>query len=212
MKLYSYYRSSCSYRVRIALNLKGLDYEYLPVNIVQGEQKGDAYLAHNPQGLVPALQLDGGDIIGQSTAILEWLEENHPAPALLPGDSLQRARVRALTQSIACDIQPLNNIAILNYLKRDLGASDAAVNDWYTAWIRRGFDAVEHTLASSSGDFCFGDQPGLADCYLVPQVYNADRFGIDTQDYRHIRRIYDHCLTLAAFARAAPEAQPDAAS
>ncbi len=212
MKLYSYYRSSCSYRVRIALSLKGLDYDYVAVNILQGEQKGGSYFADNPQGLVPALQLDSGEIIAQSTAILEWLEETHPAPALLPADSVQRAQVRALVQNIACDIQPLNNIAILNYLKQDLGQAEAAVNAWYTTWIRRGFDPIEQTLARSGGPFCFGDTPGMADCYLVPQVYNADRFGIDTADYPHIRRVYDHCRALDAFARAAPEVQPDAVS
>ena len=210
MKLYSYFRSSAAYRVRIGLNLKRLAYDYVPVNLLRAEQKSAGYLSRNPQGLVPALETDDGALIAQSMAILEWLEETHPTPALLPKNPVQRARVRSMALNIACDIHPLNNIAILNYLKRELAADDAQVSAWYGVWVRRGFDAVEKTLAETAGDFCFGDTPTLADCCLIPQVFNADRFEVPTSDYPHIRRIHDHCLTLDAFADAAPARQPDA--
>ena len=210
MKLYSYYRSSAAYRVRIALNLKGLSYDYLPVNLLQGEQKAAAYMARNPQGLVPALELDGGELLAQSVAILEWLEESHPQPALLPVDLLQRARVRSLVNNITCDIHPLNNLSVMNYLRQNLGADDAAIHQWYCAWVDRGFSAIERNLAETMGDCCFGDQPTLADVCLVPQVYNANRFKVPMGGYPHIRRIADHCNSLDAFARAAPEVQPDA--
>lgn len=210
MKLYSYFRSTAAYRVRIALNLKGLAYDYVPVNLLRAEQKSEGYLSRNPQGLVPALETERGDIIAQSMAILEWLEETHPEPALLPDDPVQRARVRSIASNIACDIHPLNNIAILNYLRSELHAGDSEIHAWYCAWVRRGFDAIEQTLDGTSGTFCFGDTPTLADCCLVPQVFNADRFDVATDDYPHIRRINDHCLTLEAFADAAPARQPDA--
>ncbi len=210
MKLYSYYRSSAAYRVRIALNLKGLDYDYVAVQMLEKEQKGSAYLGRNPQGLIPALELESGEILAQTTAIIEWLEESYPTPALLPQDGLARARIRSLAQNIACDIHPLNNIAILNYLKDELAADEAAVHAWYTTWIQRGFDAVEKTVSEYGGDFCFGQSPTMADCYLVPQVFNADRFNIETSQYPCIRRIYEHCCSQEAFARAAPAVQPDA--
>ena len=210
MKLYSYYRSSAAYRVRIALNLKGLPYEYVPVNLLLGEQKSDAYLTHNPQGLVPALELDQGELLAQSVAILEWLEETCPPPALLPSDPLQRARVRSLVNSITCDIHPLNNISILNYLRAELGAGDDDIQRWYCQWVERGFSAIERSLARTMGDCCFGDQPTLADVCLIPQVYNAYRFKVPMENYPNIRQVNQHCNSLAAFERAAPEAQPDA--
>ena len=209
MKLYSYYRSSAAYRVRIALNLKGLPYDYVPVNLLANEQKSDPYMARNPQGLVPALELEDGEIIAQSVAILEWLEETCPSPALLPGDPLLRARVRSLVNSIACDIHPLNNSSVLAYLRTHLGAGAEEVQHWYCNWVDRGFSAIERHLAQTMGDCCFGDSPTLADVCLVPQVYNARRFAVPMEQYPNIRKVDQHCCSLEAFARAAPEAQPD---
>jgi maleylpyruvate isomerase len=210
MKLYSYHRSSAAYRVRIALNLKGLDYDYVPVNLLQGEQRGDAYLARNPLGLVPALESDDGDLLTQSVAILEWLEETCPEPALLPVDPLQRARVRAVVNTIACDIHPLNNLAVLKHLRNDLQATEEQVSQWYCTWVQRGFGAIEQTLAANPDAFCCGDQPTLADVCLVPQVFNANRFEVPMTAYPNIRRVTHTCNALAAFARAAPSEQPDA--
>jgi maleylacetoacetate isomerase len=209
MKLYSYFRSSAAYRVRIALNLKGLDYDYLPVNLLKQEQKGDAYLARNPQGLVPALELPGGEILAQSVAILEWLEESHPQPPLLPQDPLARARVRAMVGTIACDIHPLCNVSVIGYLKEQYGASQEAVIHWFTTWMHRGFSACEQVLAANDSRYSFGDQPCMADLFLVPQVYNARRFDIPLQDFPHLLRVVDACNALPAFADAAPEQQPD---
>jgi len=210
MKLYSYYRSSAAYRVRIALNLKGLSWDYAPINLLQGEQQGADYLTLNPQGLVPSLQTDSGELLAQSVAILEWLEETHPQPALLPADALQRARVRALVNSIACDVHPLNNMSVTNYLRREIHATEEQVHGWYCNWVDRGFRAIEKVLAQQQRLFCFGDQPGLADVCLVPQVYNADRFKVPMEAYPNIRRVVQQCNTLEAFAAAAPERQPDA--
>ncbi len=210
MKLYSYFRSSAAYRVRIALNLKGLDYQYLPVNLLESEQKSPAYLARNPQGLVPALETDDGNLLSQSVAILEWLEETHPDPALLPEDPLERARVRSMVNSIACDIHPLNNLSVLNHLRNRLGAQEAEVQAWYCTWVERGFDAIEQTLKQNRTPCCFGEHPTLADVCLVPQVFNARRFSVPMQRYRHILRVADHCGSLPAFMRAHPNAQPDA--
>ena len=210
MKLYSYYRSSAAYRIRIALNLKGLPYDYVPVNLLTREQKSEAYLARNPQGLVPALELDGGEILSQSIAILEWLEETSPPPALLPQDPLLRARVRSLVNNIACDVHPLNNISVLGYLKDHMGAGEEAIQAWYRNWVDRGFKAIELSLARTMGDCCFGDRPTLADVCLIPQVYNAYRFKVPMEDYPNIRQVNQHCNSLEAFARAAPEAQQDA--
>ena len=210
MKLYSYYRSSAAYRIRIALNLKGLPYDYVPVNLLTREQKSEAYLARNPQGLVPALELDGGEILSQSIAILEWLEETSPPPALLPQDPLLRARVRSLVNNIACDVHPLNNISVLGYLKDHMGAGEEAIQAWYRNWVDRGFKAIELSLARTMGDCCFGDRPTLADVCLIPQVYNAYRFKVPMEDYPNIRQVNQHCNSLEAFERAAPEAQPDA--
>ena len=210
--LYGYFRSSAAYRVRIALNLKGLDYDQIPVNLVKGEQRGDDHLMRNPQGLVPSLVLDDSSVINQSLAICEYLDEVHPEPALLPINALERARVRALAQSVACEIHPLNNLRILKYLVREMGADEAAKLAWYHHWIAEGFTALEATLsnAPSSGDFCHGDTPTLADICLIPQVYNAERFECDLSAYPTIQRIAANCRSLPAFEKAAPEVQPDA--
>lgn len=210
--LYGYFRSSAAYRVRIALNLKGLAHDQAPVNLVKGEQRGEEYLARNPQGLVPALITDDGVRLTQSLAICEYLDERYPDPALLPADAAGRARVRALAQSVACEIHPLNNLRVLKYLTGELGLDETAKMTWYRHWIAEGFAALEAQLSreAGSGDFCHGDTPGLADLCLVPQVFNAERFECDLATYPRIRRIVANCRALDAFARAAPEAQPDA--
>ena len=213
MKLHTYFRSSAAYRVRIALHLKGLDYEAVPVHLVRGggEHRQPAYLGLNPAGLVPALE-DAGQVLTQSLAIVEYLEETHPQPALLPAAALDRARVRAIAQAIACDIHPVNNLRVLQYLTRELGASEEQKNAWYRHWIGVGLQAVEAMLAGDArtGAFCHGDTPGLADCCLVPQVFNARRFGCELSAMPTVLRIADRCAGLEAFRRAAPEAQPDA--
>ncbi len=212
MKLYTYFRSSAAYRVRIALNLKGLPYEAVPVHLVKGggEQLKDDYRAVNPSALVPSLQ-DEGATITQSMAILEYLEETHPAVPLLPSAPLERARVRELAQIVACDIHPVNNLRILRYLVRTLKISDDAKNEWYRHWVQEGFAALEAHLARdpAPGRFCHGDTPTLADCFLVPQVYNAQRFDIDFAPYPNIARINAACAELPAFAAAHPAQQPD---
>lgn len=210
MLLYSYYRSSAAYRVRIALELKGLAYDYVAVNLLRAQQKSGDYLARNPQGLVPALETDEGALIAQSVAIMEWLEETYPTPALLPRDPLQKARVRSMVNSIACDVHPLNNMSVTNYLQNPLGVSPERVGQWYARWVDRGFEAIEIALAVSGGLCCFGDEPTLADACLIPQVYNALRFEVDVAGYPNIMRVWEHCNTLDAFARAHPDAQPDA--
>ena len=213
MKLYGYFRSSAAYRVRIALNLKGLDYETESVHLVKdgGQQFSDAYRALNPTALVPTL-VDGEAAIGQSMAILEYLEETHPQPALLPADAAGRARVRAIAQTIACDVHPLNNLRVLKYLKHDLGISEDAKNQWYKHWISVGLTSIEALLAGNpaTGKFCHGDQPTLADIVLVPQVFNARRFDCDLSAMPTITRIVDACSSLDAFVRAEPARQPDA--
>jgi maleylacetoacetate isomerase len=210
VKLYSYFRSSAAYRVRIALNLKGLAYDYLPVNLLEKEQKSEEYLAHNPQGLVPALTTDNGEIIAQSVAILEWLEETQPQPALLPTDPLARARVRSLVNNITCDVHPLCNISVTNYLRSTHEVDRDGIIAWYCTWMHRGFNAVETAITASNSTFSLGDTPSFADICLVPQVYNADRFSIPMEAFPNIRRVIDNCKALSAFAEAAPEAQPDA--
>ncbi|WP_287496213.1 maleylacetoacetate isomerase [Pandoraea sp. CB10b_02] len=211
--LYSYFRSSAAYRVRIALNLKGIDYDTVPVHLVRdgGEQLKPAYRALNVNGLVPTY-VDGDVNIHQSLAIIEYLEETHPTPALLPADPAARAHVRALALDIAADIHPIDNLRVLRYLKHDLGVSEEQKNAWYVHWIVEGFKALEARLAarSSQGGFMFGDTPTLADCCLVPQVYNANRFKVDMTPFPRIAAVNAHCLTLDAFRRATPEAQPDA--
>ncbi|HAA44056.1 MAG: maleylacetoacetate isomerase [Halomonas sp. 54_146] len=210
--LYGYFRSSAAYRVRIALNLKGLDYDQVPVNLVKGEQQGADQRVRNPQGLVPSLMLDDSSVVNQSLAICEYLDEVHPEPALLPVNPLARAQVRALAQLIACEIHPLNNLRVLKYLVGELGADETAKLAWYRHWITEGFTALEATLSSgsSTGNFCHGDTPTLADICLVPQVYNAERFECDLSAYPTLQRIAAHCRSLPAFEKAAPEAQPDA--
>lgn len=212
MQLYSYFRSSAAYRVRIALNLKGLSYEYLGVHLLKngGEQLSDSYRALNPTALVPTL-VDGEVSLGQSMAIVEYLDETHPAPALLPADPVGRARVRAIAQTIACDTHPLNNLRVLKYLKRELNIDDEARDTWYRHWVDQGLSAVEAMLANSpaTGAYCHGDTPGLADLCLVPQVYNARRLKCDLSAMPNIVRIDAACRALQAFDLAAPDKQPD---
>jgi maleylacetoacetate isomerase len=213
LRLYSYWRSSASWRVRIALELKGLPYDYVAVHLVRdgGEQHGSNYRAVNPQGRVPTLEY-GGVRITQSLAIIEWLEETHPEPALLPSDAAGRARVRSLAQIIASDIQPLQNLAVTQYLAGPMAMPEASVRQWLLEWIGRGMSALESRLAHDrdTGRYCHGDLPGMADACLVPQCYSAARFGADPGDYPTIARIHAACLELPAFARAAPDRQPDA--
>lgn len=208
MKLFGYYRSTAAYRVRIALNYKELQYGHVGINLLQGEQHCAAYLALNPQGLVPILQMSDGTQIAQSTAILEWLEEVYPNPALYPDDSLARAAVRALTNTIACDIHPLNNLRVLKYLVDDLNADEAQKIKWYQHWIALGFASIEGQLTGTS--YCLGDDVSMADIYLIPQVYNALRFNQDMTDFPKIMSIYRNCNEIQAFKDAAPESQPDA--
>jgi maleylacetoacetate isomerase/maleylpyruvate isomerase len=208
MKLYTYFRSSAAYRVRIALNLKGVAYEALPVNLLKGEHREKAYRTVNPHGRVPALDL-GDTVLVQSPAILEYLEEVYPEPPLLPGDPVQRARIRAVASLVGCDIHPLNNLAVLSYIKRQLGHDQAAVDEWYAHWIRQGFAAVETMI--EPGPFAFGPQPSLADIYLVPQIFNARRFNVPLEAYPNIVAVEAACATQTAFLDAAPSRQPDAA-
>lgn len=207
MKLYSYFRSSAAYRVRIALNLKQLDHEILPVNLLKSEQQDKAYLDKNPQGLLPALETEQG-ILTQSLAIIEWLEEMYPQVKLLGDDPWQRAQIRALSHSIAMDIHPVNNLRVLKYLSNTLKVTDEQKTTWYQDWIRTGFDALEKQLGNHT--YCAGEQPSLADICLVPQVFNALRFKVDMSAYPKIMAIYEQCNTLKAFVDAAPEQQIDA--
>ena len=213
LTLYTYFRSSAAYRVRIALALKGLPYEAVPVHLVRGggEQLMPAYRAVNPAALVPALQ-DDDAVLTQSMAILEYLEEAYPKPALLPTGALDRARVRALAMTVACDIHPLGNLRVLNYLTDTLGASDEARKAWAAHWIALGLGAFEQLLArgAATGVLCHGDAPGMADCCLVPQVFNARRFGVDLEQFPQVKRIAEHCDTLVAFQFAHPARQADA--
>ncbi len=211
MKLYNFFRSGTSHRLRIALNLKGLDAQYVPVDLRTEEHLRDAFRAVNPQMLVPALEADGRVLI-QSPAIIEWLEETHPAPALLPAAADDRARVRALAAIVGCDIHPVNNRRILEYLRAEFGADAAAINAWCGRWINAGFEAYEQLLAgdSSRGRFSFGDSPTMADVYLVPQIESSRRFKVDLSPYPLIRAVDEACGQLDAFRRAAPAVQPDA--
>jgi maleylpyruvate isomerase len=212
MKLYDYFRSSAAYRVRIALNLKGLGAERSFVHLRKGVQRSAEYLERYPQGLVPALVLDDGELLTQSLAIIEYLDETYPQPALLPADPVARARVRSLALSIACEIHPLNNLRVLNYLVGTLGVSNEQKDGWYRYWIDVGFEALEKRLAREreTGRCCHGDTPTLADICLVPQVANARRFAIDLSPYPTLMRIDAACCALPAFAQAAPARQPDA--
>lgn len=206
MELFTYYRSTSSYRVRIALALKGLDYQALPVNLLKGEQRGAQYLALNPQGRVPALRTDGGELLVQSPAIIEYLEEVYPQPALLPASAEARAKVRGVAAIIGCDIHPLHNVSVLNQL-RQLGHDDAQVNPWIAHWIGQGLAAVEQLIGDRG--FCFGDEPGLADVYLIPQLYAAERFNVDLSGYPRIARVAALAQAHPAFAKAHPSCQPD---
>ncbi|SAL57876.1 maleylacetoacetate isomerase [Caballeronia arvi] len=213
MKLYSYFRSSAAYRVRIALNLKGLDYEYAPIHLLRdgGEQLKPAYRAVNPDGIVPAL-VDGDDVLTQSLAIIEYLEETHPEPALLPKSPSDRAFVRSVAMQVACEIHPLDNLRVLKYLKHTVKVPDETKDAWYRHWVETGFESLEKRLAADKrvGALTFGDTPTVADLCIVPQVFNARRFGIDVSRFPTIERIADHADQLDAFRRAAPAEQPDA--
>ena len=210
MKLFGYFRSSAAFRVRIALNLKGLAHEDAFIHLRRGDQRGNDYRAVNPPGLVPALEIDGHTLT-QSMAIVEYLDETHPEPPLLPSDPAGRARVRALADVVACDIHPINNLRVLRYLSRPLGHDQAAIETWYNHWITDGFEALERLLATDprTGDFCDGARPGLADIALAPQVFNSERYRLDLSPYPTIVRIYTNCMNLDAFARAHPNNQPD---
>lgn len=215
MKLYSYFRSSASYRVRIALNLKGVPYEYVPVHLVRngGEQLSKAYRDINPDRLVPSLVDDAQPPITQSLAIIEYLEEIHPEPPLLPRDPAARAYVRSLSLQIACEIHPLNNLRVLKYLTENLGLDDEAKVAWYRHWVEVGFDSLEARLVADkrTGAFCVRDVPTIADLCLVPQVFNAQRFSVDIGRYPTLARINENAMRLDAFAQAAPDWQLDAA-
>ena len=215
LRLYSYWRSSAAYRVRIALNLKGLEHQLVPVHLLRdgGEQHAEAYRSVNPQGLVPALQ-HGQRIVRQSMAIIEYVDETFADVPLLPATARDRARVRGLAQIIACDTHPLGNLRVLQYLEREFKATPEQREAWIRHWMARGLASVETLLATdtATGEFCDAETPGFADCLLVPQLYSARRFGLDLTPYPTIRRIEANCLALEAFKRAAPEAQPDAPS
>jgi len=213
MQLYSFFRSGTSHRLRIALNLKGLAYDYEAVDLRREQHLSAPYKALHPQGLVPALQTDGDDgLLIQSPAIIEWLEERHPTPPLLPTDPAGRAKVRALAAIVGCDIHPVNNRRILEALRNDFGAGEAVIERWCATWIAAGFDAIEALLAADSqrGDFCFGVTPTIADVYLVPQVESARRFKVDIERWPLVSAVETACARLAAFCDAAPAAQPDA--
>jgi maleylpyruvate isomerase len=210
--LHNYFRSSTSYRVRIALAMKGLHYDYVAHHLRHGGHRKTGYLAINPQGLVPALVLEDGTMIAQSMAILEYLEETHPKPPLLPADAKGRARVRMLSNMIACDIHPVNNLRVLDRLRARYGADDAEIADWFRHWVNQTFAPLEAMLARDpqTGTFCHGHAPGMADICLVAQVANNARFNVDMSPYPTIGRIRDACMELPAFIEAAPQKQPDA--
>ena len=211
MKLYGFSRSSAAYRVRIALGLKGLSYDYVSIHLAKGEQYNPEYGSVNPQNLVPVLE-DEGNLLYQSLAIIQYLEETHPEPRLIPVAPLERNRVRSLALIIACEIHPLNNTRVLNYLTGNLGLTEDQKREWYHHWVKTGFTALEKRLATEpwTGRFCHGDTPGFADISLVPQVANANRFKVDLTAFPTIVRINAECLKLEAFKKAAPENQPDA--
>ncbi|HEY0955499.1 MAG TPA: maleylacetoacetate isomerase [Roseateles sp.] len=210
MKLHNYFRSSASWRVRIGLALKGLDADYVSIHLQKNEQFAGRFAQQQASHLVPALELDDGQWLSQSTAILEYLDETHPEPPLLPRGAVARAQVRALAMDIACDIHPINNLRVLRYLKSDMGHEQAQIDTWYRHWVATGLAIVEQRLLHTAGAFCFGDAPGLADCLLVPQVYNAQRFECPLEAYPTILRINAACLAVPAFANTRPEACPDA--
>jgi maleylacetoacetate isomerase len=210
MKLYNYFRSSASFRVRIALHLKDLAYEYSAVHLAKGEHKLASYSAVAADNLVPNLVVEG-EHLSQSLAIMEFLDETHPEPALLPKDPLGRARVRALAQSIACEIHPLNNLRVLKYLSANLGLSEDQKNTWYRHWVREGLEAFERQLAlGPRSSYCYGDTPGLADCCLVPQIFNGQRFNVNLDGLPLTMSAFEACMKLEAFQKAQPSACPDA--
>ena len=210
LKLHGYYRSSAAFRVRIALELKNLHWESVPVNLGSGEQSLENFLKYNPQGLVPVLELNG-NYFSQSLAIIDLLDEMNPEPPLLPKNTLERAQVRCLAQQIAMEIHPLNNLRVLKYLENELRLSEDKKTSWYKHWIAEGFSALEKILKNNEckGQLCFGESPSLADICLIPQVYNGIRFNCNLSEYPIIHSIWDHCMSLDSFIRAAPESQPD---
>lgn len=210
MKLHNYFRSSASFRVRIALELKGLPYDYIPVHLVKGEHKQEKYAAVSASMLVPTLETDSGELLGQSMAIIEYLDETHPEPRLLPTEATERAHVRALAQLIACDIHPLNNLRVLRYLVHELKVDEEAKNTWYRHWVREGMLAFERELARlPASTYSFGDTPTLADCCLVPQVFNGKRFNVDFSGLPRTMAAFDACMQLPAFQKAQPSSCPD---
>ena len=209
MELFNYFRSSASYRVRIALALKGLDYDYRSVHLQKNEQLSEDYAAVSAARLVPLLR-DGEHLITQSLAIMEYLDETHPQPALLPGDATARARVRSLAMDIACEIHPLNNLRVLRYLVHSLKVSEEDKDRWYRHWVETGLEVVERRLAAEPSTYCHGDMPTLADCVLVPQIFNARRFNARLEHVPHVMRVFDACMKLEAFEKTRPEACPDA--
>jgi maleylacetoacetate isomerase len=209
MQLYSYFRSSASFRVRIALALKGLAHDYKAVHLQKNEQLGDGYAALSAARLVPTL-VDGAHTLTQSMAIIEYLDETHPTPPLLPATPAERARVRALAQDIACEIHPLDNLRVLRYLVRDLKVSEDDKNRWYRHWVETGLEVVERRLNEQPAPYCHGDTPTLADCVLVPQIFNAQRFNCRTEHVPQVMRVFEHCMKLPAFEQARPENCPDA--
>jgi maleylacetoacetate isomerase len=210
MKLYNYFRSSASFRVRIALELKGLSYDYVPVHLVKGEHRNESYAAVSASALVPTLETDEGAHLSQSMAIIEYLDEMHPQTALLPPDALGRARVRALSQLISCDIHPLNNLRVLKYLVRELKVDEEAKNTWYRHWVRVGLEAFERELARlPECAFCYGDSPGMADCCLVPQIFNGRRVNTNFDGLPRTMAAFEACMNLPAFQKAQPSNCPD---
>jgi maleylacetoacetate isomerase/maleylpyruvate isomerase len=210
MKLYNYFRSSASFRVRIALQLKGLSYEYIPVHLVKGEQKKEAYMAISPSALVPTLVTDDGQTLEQSMAIIEYLDETHPEPPLLPQDPIGRAKVRALSQLIACEIHPINNLRVLKYLVHEMGADDEKKTAWYRHWVRDGLEAFERELQRlPASTYCFGDTPTMADCCLVPQIFNGRRFNANFDGLVRTMAAFDNCMKHPAFQQAQPSSCPD---
>jgi len=211
MQLYNYFRSSASFRVRIALAIKGLDYEYLPIHLTKNEQFGAAFATLAAARLVPVLK-DGDTVLTQSLAIMEYLDERHPQPPLLPRDAAGRARVRALALDVACEIHPLNNLRVLRYLVHELKLSEDAKNAWYRHWVEVGLEVVEHQIAGhpATGSFCHGDTPTLADCVLVPQIFNAQRLKCKLDHVPEVMRVFEHCMAQEAFQKAHPSACPDA--
>ena len=213
LRLFSYWRSSASYRVRIALNLKGLEYELIPIDLIRngGDQNSEDFLNMNPQAMVPVMT-DGGRVFKQSMAIVEYLDEAYPDAPLLPSEIRARGRVRMLAQIIACDIHPLNNLRVLMFLEKEFAIKGKRKTEWYNYWVGEGFQAFETLLTQSptTGEYCEGDDPGMADCFLIPQVYNALRYHCDMNLYPEIGRIYNNCMSLEEFEAASPERQPDA--